>query len=373
MTDADRKRLRKIMLDAAAPLKQAVRKSSKGPIKIVKKDDGQKPSIAKYLRGSLWGNWDDAELEKSMFSEVAKVLNGVVATAGGFLIHPDFVPEIIEVLRAKSIIRSMGATVYTINSDTLQIPRQATASTGTWLGYTEGKTESELTLAEFKLVLKECAAITKIKNALLEDASAAVDTIVRTDLASALAIAEDIAFINGAGGVVPLGILNDPLVGSTILGAGAGAVPTFDDLMDAMYQIELNNGTYTGWVAHPRTKNTLRKIKDANGQYIYHLGGLRRDLTGQPPPDELLGLPIKYTTNVPINRTAGVNTNCSAIILANWPMFGIAQKPNYLKIDASTEAETSFRYNETWFRGSIRVDGGVKQPNEFRIIDGVLP
>ena len=152
---------------------------------------------------------------------------------------------------------------------------------------------------------------------------------------------------------------------TTTRGGGNGAVITYDDCLDAMYTIEAANGTYTGWVAHPRTKNTLRQLKDGNGRYMLELGNIAKGID-----DQLLGMPIRWSTQIPTNRTVGTGTNCSFMILANWPEFLIGQKAG-IELVSTDVGGDSFKYDQTWVRAVLRVDCMVRQPTEFVVIDGI--
>lgn len=334
---------------------------------VEKSDKKSRPfSIAKYLRGAMKGVWHEAELEKSAFATANKALSEGTSTAGGFLVPDEFSNELIDLLRAKAVIRGLSPRVYQLKGDTLNIPRQTTAATAYWIEENAEKTESEQAFGNVKLVLKEVAALVKVSNNLLMDASPAVDTIIKQDLVTQLQLAEDLAFIQGTGGSQPLGIYNDSGVSTTTLGSGNGAAITFDDLMDAMYAIELANGSMSAWVMHPRTKNGLRQLKDGNGNYIYNIGDLTKGL-----PDSLLGMPVALSTQIPINLGFGSGTNLSYVILGDFSEFGIGQKAgSAVQISASDQAGDSFKFDQTWFRAVLRVDCVIRTPGSFYIVKG---
>ncbi len=347
-----------------APFEKAVQKTSGTTPAVVKKD--QVFNIAKYITGHMTGRWENADFEKSQYFEVNKVMGSAVGTAGGFLVAPEYNAEVIELLRAKAIIRQMGPTVFQMNSDTLSFNRQTAATVAYWVEEGDEKTESDITLGQETLVLKEVAGITRVNNTLLFDSSPAVDTLIKSDLVKQLSLAIDLAFIQGTGGGQPLGIYNDPIVPTTTLGGGNGAAIGFDDLWDAMYAIEAANGTSNAWLIHPRTKNTLRKLKDGNGNYIYTTGDLNKG-----EHDNLLGLPVFKTTQIPITLTFGTGgANQSYMILGNWSEFVIGEKSGEgFMLDVSKERY--FEFDQTAIRLVRRTDCLVRQPDEFYIIKGI--
>jgi len=361
------KDVQKMLDDAFEPLETAVRKS-RGELPTDTIWDDKKFSIAKYIRGARDGNWREADYEKARFEEVNKQLSGATGVGGGFLAIPEYSAELIELLRAQAVVRSTGARSYPMNGNTLYFNRITGSSTGYWVAEGALKTSSHGSFGQASLVLKEVAGLVLVTNDLLEDASPSVDAIIKQDLVAQLSLAEDLAFIQGTGGAQPLGVYNDPLIPTVTLGGGNGAVPTFDDLMNAMYAIEAANASYTGWLIHPRTKNTLRQLKDGNGQYLYHLGDLSK-----AEPDRLLGLPVFKSTQIPITLTFGLSAaTCSYIILGDWREFAIGEKAGAgIVLDVSKERY--FELDQTAIRAVRRVDCMVRQPNAFYIIRGVLP
>jgi len=342
----------------------AVRKSTLDP------DAGNvenKISLAKYIRGASGRGWEDADVDKSLYCTVNKVLTEGTSTAGGFLVAPEYSKDLIGLLEAKSVVRQLGPQILPINSDTINIPRNTDGSTAYWVDEDTATTESDLTFGQLTLVLKGLGALVRTSNFLLADASPAIDALIRNDMMSKIALLEDLAFLFGTGGDQPLGLYNDPDISSVILGDPNGAAPTVDNLYDAMYAIEANNASYNAWVMNPRTKNTLRKLKDANGQYIWQMGDITKG-----EPDTLLGLPVKMTTQIPITTTCGVNADCSHIFLGDWSEFIIAERANEgLKMAISDEEGDSFAKNLSAIRGVLRVDSGARQPGAFYIINGV--
>jgi len=361
------KDVQKMLDEAFEPLEKTVRKS-RGELSADTVWADKHFSIAKYIRGARDGNWREADYEKARFEEVNKQLTGSVGTSGGFLAIPEYNKELIELLHAQAVVRSMGARSYPMNGNTLFFNRKTGSSTGYWVAEGAEKTTSELTFGQASLVLKEVAGLVLVTNDLLDDASPSVDAIIKLDLVSQLTLAEDLAFISGTGGTQPLGVYNDPLVPTATLGGGNGAVPTFDNLMDMMYAIEAANASYTGWLIHPRTKNTLRQLKDGNGQYIYTIGDLSK-----AEPDRLLGLPVFKSTQIPITLTFGTSAAaCSYIILGDWREFAIGEKSGAgIVLDVSKERY--FELDQTAIRAVRRVDCLVRQPNAFYILRGVLP
>lgn len=90
--------------------------------------------------------------------------------------------------------------------------------------------------------------------------------------------------------------------------ATAGAL-TYDDLSDLASLVE--GGTYfdasrAAFIAHPRVKGLVRKIKDSNGDPIFTAAPRQGD------PDTLFGYPIKWSNGAVVSATA---TAAQAVVI----------------------------------------------------------
>ncbi|MFQ5834318.1 MAG: phage major capsid protein [bacterium] len=294
-----------------------------------------------------------------------KALGESTGSGGGFIVPEEYLGDLRDRITAQSVVRGMGPTVYPMVSDTLLVPKITGGATAVWVGENAQITESQNTFGQLQLIAKLLAALVKVSNQLISDSNPAVETAVRKDTVKVLALAEDIAFLGGSGSAnQPTGIINTTGVAEVTLGAN-GATPTFDNIYDTLYQVELANGVASGWVMHPRTKNTLTKIKDSNGQYIYNVSPSIKE------PDTLVGLPVKLTTQVPINLTVGSSSDCSYVICAQWDEAVIGERAG-IEFAADTSG-TAFEFYQTWIRAIERIDFGLRTPEVFCKMTGVRP
>lgn len=325
-------------------------------------------SIAKYIRGKLYERmgisqpWRESGFEK----EISKALAEGTGSSGGFLVPEQYMMTMIPLLQAKSVVRAAGATAYTVTRDELSLPKQSGSAGTTWGYENEDMSEdTNPTFAQVTLQLRKLRALLYVSNELIDDADPAVDQLITVDLVKQISLAEDLAFLQGTGGARPLGLFYHPDVGTATLGSGNGATPTLDNFLNAIYAIDLQNGSYTGWVMHPRSLNSIRQIKDAQGNPIYWKDPLGR------LPEQLFGLPIFTTTQITVTNTQGTSgAVCSYIILANWPEVAIGQK-NELRLEASREGGNAWESDQTSFRAVRRVDMVPRQPNEVYVMKGV--
>lgn len=118
----------------------------------------------------------------------------------------------IEQLRNKSLAYRLGVQRLTDLKDDVAIPRQITSSTLTWLSPTGSVTASDSSFGQVSAVPKMACAIAELSEQLLRQSSA--DQIVMAGLVSVMAVGLDLAIINGAGNLEPLGILSTPGIGT---------------------------------------------------------------------------------------------------------------------------------------------------------------
>lgn len=140
-----------------------------------------------------------------------------VAGAGGFLVSTDNV-GFIEILRNRSVAFRMGARRLSGLQGNVTIPRQSAAATAFWLG-TEVTpiTESEQAFVQVALVPKTVGAYTEVSRLLTLQSSPGAEGIVSDDLAQVVALAVDLAVLNGSGAAgQPTGILNTAGIGSVV-------------------------------------------------------------------------------------------------------------------------------------------------------------
>ncbi len=315
-------------------------------------------SFGRLFQAITTRDWSKALLER-------KALGEGTGSAGGYLVPEEYLGEVKDRITTRAIVRRAGATVYPMATDTLNVPKVTGGATAYWVGENAQITASDETLDQLQLVAKLLAAMVKVSNQLLSDASPSAEAAIRRDIAKVIALAEDNAFIAGTGtGNQPLGIINTTGVNSTSLGVN-GATPTFDNIYDALYQVENNNGLASAWIMHPRTKNTLKKIKDTNGNFIYNVAPSVKE------PDTLVGLPVYLTTQIPTNLTVGTSTDCSYILVGQFDEAIIGERAG---LEFSTDQSgTAFEYYQTWIRAIARLDFGLRTPGVFCKVTGVRP
>lgn len=250
---------------------------------------GGNPMIA----AGIAAKWGDKFMEKA--------LNESVFEAGGALVPEQFMTEVIDLLRARTVVRAMGAPSIPMPGGTLTMSYQRGPATAGYIGELETIAPSQQDFGQMTLAAKKLAALVPISNDLLRDASPNVDQIVRNDLVRVMALREDIAFIRDDGSNnTPKGLRFQAPASHVNAISGTALADITNDLHDDMLALEnadipmLN----TGWILSPRTASGIMRLRDTNGQFVF------RDemLSGN-----LMGHPFMKTTQIPTNLGGGSN------------------------------------------------------------------
>lgn len=142
-------------------------------------------------------------------------LTVATAGAGGYLVSTDNV-GFIEILRNRSVAFRMGARRLSGLTGNVTVPRQSAAATAYWLANEAATiTESQQTFVQMALTPKSVGAYTEISRQLLLQSSPGAEGIVSDDLAQQVALAADLAVLEGSGASgQPTGISNTAGIGS---------------------------------------------------------------------------------------------------------------------------------------------------------------
>ena len=154
------------------------------------------------------------------------------AVAGSSVIAEDLLAaSFIDLLRNRMITASLGATILSGLEGDIAIPRLSGGGTAYWLATDETDiTEATQTLNQVTMVPRNVGALSVFTRQLLMQSSVAIEALVRSDIATVLAIAIDLAGLYGTGaGGQPTGVANVAGIGAP--GTWAGAVPTFGEVI----------------------------------------------------------------------------------------------------------------------------------------------
>ena len=294
--------------------------------------------IARMLGAGRGSMRDSADIAAKLYGEshpVTKALLAGVGSAGGYAIPPEYINEIIELLRPAAVVRSAGPRVMPMPNGTMTLPSQTGAATATYNGEAVKIGVSQPTLGAVNASYKKLTALVPVSNDLMRYADPAADAFVRDDLVKVIALREDLAFLLGDGTAgTPRGFLSFALQWAT---QNAGTAGVYSTTGNSTYSSGGNfvtsNATYTlatvaselggavnkldtanvpdsrrVWFMHPRSYNYLFNVQNSLGLYVY-----RDELIA----GTLLTYPVKKSTQFPltIHDTSSTNVDLSFVFL----------------------------------------------------------
>jgi len=200
---------------------------------------------------------------------------------GGYLVPAQTDHDIGRRLAAISPIRSI-ASVRQVSSSVYKKPIATSGPTVGWAGETDARPETAAsTLAEIEYPTTELYAMPAATASFLDDAAVDVEAWIAEEVETAFAEQETAAFVSGDGVKKPTGFLSAPQVANDSWSWGnvgylatgtAGALPASnpsDVLIDLVYSLKAGYRQNANWVMNRRTQAQLRKIKDADGNYLW--------------------------------------------------------------------------------------------------------
>ena len=304
------------------------------------------------------------------FPEVAAALNKSTPSAGGYVVDPGYRAELVEMLRADSVVRSFGARSIPMESGQMGMGRQNGAATAQYQGEGVDILKSEPTLGNLNMSAKKLTALVPVSNDLVRYSSPNALQIVTDDLRAVMGLREDLAFLrdNGTGDLVKgLRYACDP--GNVI---AANAVVNLQNITadagKALVAVKRANVPIRelGWVMHPDVEQFLMDLRDGNGNLAFP--ELARGL--------FRGRPYKTTTQLPVNLGAGSNE--TEIVLAEFSQVVIGDSLSMV-LDVSTEATymdgaglvSAFSRDETVVRSVAAHDMVLRHTKAVAILTGV--
>ena len=341
--------------EPAIPLLPGDRKTEDDPVAQLKGTDiGAYVRIFAKAKGHH-GTMVDIAKEWD-YKAVHKALSASTVSGGGALIQGQVSNEVIELLRASSIVRLFSPRTVSMDSGTLTIPRQTVGATAGWIGENENLPYSEPQTGDLILTAKKLAGLVAVSNDLLRRASTSADQFVRDDLVKVLSLTSDLAFIRATGSAAqPKGIRYWASASTLIPMSGSDDLAGITATLGLMLQSILDNnvaGARLGWMMEPRTWRRLITIRDSNGNYAF-----KPEMDG----GRLYGHPFRVTSQIPRNLGGGGNE--TELYLVDFDEVILGETTGVM-LDASGEAaywdgsavQAAFSRDQTVIRAIQEVD-----------------
>lgn len=279
------------------------------------------------------------------------------------------VPEasLIELLRAKLVLKKLGCTMLTGMKGTFSMIRQNGKSTVYWLGESASATNSNPTYDQVPFTPKVAIDAIPISRQFLNQTSLDAESQVKVDLSDSMAREVDRVGIAGTGTTQPLGICANTTIiaNSTGLALGANGGPMTYAAAIAMESQVSNFNADEGKLAYltsPAVRGELKQtplIGTTFPTFVWGKGAA-------PGEGEVNDYRALATTNVPTNLTKGTTTGtCKAVIFGNWADLVIAE---WEGIDVLVNPYTLQNSGGVIISLQISIDVEVRHPESFALI-----
>lgn len=340
---------------AGEQVEPGIRLARCAKLMVLAKNDPEKALwFAKDARNPMYP--DDKDLHATL-----KQMAAGTPSDGGYLVPERYAQEIIPLLRAKAIVRKLGARSLPLDGGNLNIPKIIGGATAYYVGESMNAPKSKQTLGNLRLSGKKLVTLVPVSNDLLRTNSYNADQMIRDDMIQTMALKEDYTALYGTGTeYTPTGIMNTPGVTK----AAKNALPDSEYLASLVGALLTKNLLWAsvGWAINGALWSVLYNLKDGSGNYVH------RDEMNQ---GKLMGLPFAIGNQIAYNDDAHKTTD---IFLGDWSEFIIGEEMG-LEIMASQEAaywdgsalQSTFSRDETVIKVTAKHDFGVRHSEAFNV------
>jgi HK97 family phage major capsid protein len=360
----------------------------------------------------IGGNiYNAREASKDAYGEnhpVTKALLASNGSAGGFIVPPDVMPEVIELLRAKARVRAAGPRNIPMPRGTMTLPSQRSAASASYGSEGKAIVKSQPGVGQIVASYKKLTALVPVSNDMMRYANPAVDAFVRDDMVKVMALTEDknfilsdgtqdtprgyLSFANGwvasNGGTVGIWSRtaastlavngtdpSDNTGGNFITSTAAYTLATVaQEIGGAINRLDSANvdDDKRVWFMTPRSRNYLYNVQNSLGVYVY------RDEISK---GTLSGYPVFTTTQIGNNwwDAAASNKDLSFVFLVEMTEDMILDSMQ-LELAVSTEGTyfdetgaqvSAFAQDQTVIRAIQEHDHQLRHDSAVAIIQGV--
>ncbi|MDJ1007534.1 MAG: phage major capsid protein [Paracoccaceae bacterium] len=259
-----------------------------------------------------------------------KAMSSAVAADGGYLVDPETSETVKSVLKSTASIRQV-ANVVTVEATAYDVLIDHGELESGWADETSASTETGTgQLERISIPLYELSALPKVSQRLLDDSAFDVESWLAGRIADKFARAEAASFVNGDGINKPTGFLTKPLIANGSWSWGGigyvasgedGAFPitnAADRIVDLVYALGAEYRANATFVMNSKTAGAVRKIKDADGRFLWSDG------LAAGEPARLLGYPVLIAEDMP-----DIASDAAAIAIGDFGAgYTVAERPD---------------------------------------------
>ena len=270
------------------------------------------------------------------------------ASAAGDLVFTDARPgSFIELLRNRLALNTLGITTLTGLVGPVAIPKKLSGATAYWVAEKGEPTESNPTVGQVNLTGKTLGAFTEFSRKLLLQSSIDVETMVRNELVTTMALEIDRAGLYGLGSVSqPQGLKRVTGINTVDFAANA---PTHAELVEMESAINADNADIgaMAYLTNSTRYGGFKTTEKASGTAAFIL---------EQPGNTVNGYPVVRSNQVESNDVwFGV---WSQMIMGMWGAITLQANPYALdksggvRVTAFQDVDVAVRYPECFTRGN---------------------
>lgn len=311
----------------------------------------------KFVKSAIEAGWDAAKIKATMVEAVDAL--------GGYTVPVDLQEDIISRTQGFTVMRGR-ARIRPTTRDRVQVVKRSGGDDQyignvrmVWVDETPSSSSVSETNATFSLEdipVHTLMGVVPISKNLVEDSFTGIEMGLTDELASARAIAEDNAFVTGNGVGKPQGILigsaGAPATGVGVVNSGSAAALTFDGIIALMFGVasQYKQMPGCGWVAKRATYETIAKLKDGDGAYLWTE---MRGNNAVANPTTLRGFPTFEQEAMP-----AIAANTYPLLFGNLGGYDIVDRLGMTVQRFDVNPGTNLLY----FEAKFRVGGQVTRP-----------
>lgn len=302
--------------------------------------------LGKLVKGMITGRWENAKEEQQLMA-----MN--TTGDGNVLIPTPLSTQMIDMVRASSVLNQAGAYTIPMDSSTLTVAKQVGDIATNWKKEGEKIITSDPSFTPVIFNAKTLVGMCKVTIEMLEDARN-IGRLISDSLIQSLALSLDRAGIIGTGtDPEPLGLYNRSAITKQTIGK---ELENYKDISAALTTILGADGQANAMVMSPRTYGELDNLTDTLGQPLN-------------APQSYANLEQKLvTTQIPANLGAGKDS--SFAVVGDFSKLWMGLRTNVI-LEVSRTSGDVFDTMEYAVRAYLRADFQTVHDPHFVILDEI--
>lgn len=310
-----------------------------------------------YVRSGVVTAEEAKVLRSGYIAEEFRDQTKGVAANGGYIVPPTFEKSLLARAMEFSVMRQVvGGAMETGTGSTITLPKEGALGTAAWLDESAAFIESDDQFGTATLSAFKAGRLVKATIELLDDAFFDIEAYLANSIGKTVGILESAAYVSGNGTLKPRGFLLDAQTGVTTAAPTAIAA---DEIIDLVYSVRPYYRANGKFVVSDDAVRILRKLKDANGRYLWQDNALNGLTTAAPA--SLLGYPVYTEINMP-----AVAATSKSVAFGDFSLYQIRD------VQGVRLARLNERYladeGKIGFLGWHRTDGALLDPTAVKLL-----